>query len=51
MTEGLRQLDFRSDHELNAAEWIVYDTLYGCCQEIVRRGKTDGAFWWALLKS
>lgn len=43
--------NFRNDHELNAAEWIVYDTRGVCCREIVRGGKTDGAFWWALQKS
>jgi hypothetical protein len=29
---------------VNAAEWIVYDALYAYCQEMVRKGKPDGAF-------
>lgn len=41
---GVRQLGFRDDHELNAAEWIVYDSLYAYCQEMVAQGKTAGMF-------
>jgi hypothetical protein len=26
------------------AEWIVYDALYAYCQEMIHRGKSDGAF-------
>jgi len=44
IAEGFRHLGFKDDHELNAAEWIVYDALYAYCQEMVRRGKPDGAF-------
>jgi len=44
MAEGFRHLGFKDDHELNEAEWIVYDALYAYCQEMVRRGKPDGAF-------
>lgn len=44
VAEGFRHLGFKDDHELNAAEWIVYDALYAYCQEMVRRGKSDGAF-------
>lgn len=44
IAEGFRHLGFKDDHELNAAEWIVYDALYAYCQEMVRRGKSDGAF-------
>jgi hypothetical protein len=44
VAEGFRHLGFKDDHELNAAEWIVYDALYAYCQEMVRRGKPDGAF-------
>lgn len=44
IAEGFRHLGFKNDHELNAAEWIVYDALYAYCQEMVRRGKVDGAF-------
>jgi hypothetical protein len=42
--EGFRHLGFNDDHELNAAEWIVYDALYAYCREMVRRSKPDGAF-------
>ena len=44
VAEGFRHLGFKDDHELNAAEWIVYDALYAYCQEMVRRGKPDGTF-------
>jgi hypothetical protein len=44
IAEGFRHLGFKDDHEINAAEWIVYDALYAYCQEMVRRGKVDGAF-------
>jgi hypothetical protein len=44
IAEGFRHLGFKDDHEINAAEWIVYDALYAYCQEMVRRGKSDGAF-------
>jgi hypothetical protein len=37
-------LTFRNDHEINAAEWIVYDALFAYCQEMVKRGKPGGAF-------
>jgi hypothetical protein len=42
--EGFRHLGFKDDHEINAAEWIVYDALYAYCQEMVRQGKLDGIF-------
>src|SRR6266516_2737300 len=44
IAEGFRHLGFKDDHEVNAAEWIVYDALYAYCQEMVRRGKMDGMF-------
>ena len=44
IAEGFRHLGFKDDHELIAAESIVYDALYGYCQEMVRRGKADGQF-------
>jgi hypothetical protein len=44
IAEGFRHLGFRNDHEINAAEWIVYDALYAYCQEMVKRGKSSGAF-------
>ena len=44
IAEGFRHLGYKDDHEINAAEWIVYDALYAYCQETVRRGKPDGQF-------
>jgi len=44
IAEGFRHLGFRDDHEINAREWIVYDALYAYCQEMMRRGKPEGAF-------
>jgi len=44
IAEGFRHLGFKNDHEINAAEWIVYDALYAYCQEMTRRGKPEGAF-------
>ncbi len=44
IAEGFRHLGFKNDHEINATEWVVYDALYAYCQEMVRRGKRDGAF-------
>jgi hypothetical protein len=44
IAEGFRHLGFKDDHEINAAEWIVYDALYAYCQEMVRLGKPEGAF-------
>src|SRR5262249_50564287 len=42
VAEGFRHLGFKDDHELIAAEWIVYDALYAYCQEMVRKGKPAG---------
>jgi hypothetical protein len=44
IAEGFRRLNFQNDHEINAAEWIVYDALYAYCKEMVKRGKPNGAF-------
>ncbi|MBI4530322.1 MAG: chromate resistance protein [Candidatus Latescibacteria bacterium] len=44
IAEGFRHLGLKDDHEINAAEWIVYDALYAYCQEMVRQGKPDGTF-------
>ncbi|MCL4302771.1 MAG: chromate resistance protein [Anaerolineae bacterium] len=44
IAEGFRHLGFKDDHEINAAEWIVYDALYAYCQESVRQSKQDGMF-------
>ena len=32
IAEGFRHLGFRDDHEINRAEWIVYDALYEYCR-------------------
>jgi hypothetical protein len=44
IAEGFRHLGFKNDHEINTAEWIVYDALYEYCKEMVRRGMPDGEF-------
>ena len=44
IAEGFRHLGFENDHEVNAAEWIVYDALYAYCREMMRQGKPNGAF-------
>jgi len=33
IAEGFRHLGYKDDHEVNAAEWIVYDALYAYCKE------------------
>jgi hypothetical protein len=44
VAEGFRHLGYNDDHELNAAEWIVYDALYAYCQVMVAQGKLNGMF-------
>ena len=44
VAEGFRELGFKDDHALNAAEWIVYDALYAYCRKMIREGKPNGAF-------
>ena len=44
IAKGFRGLGFENDHELNAAEWIVYDALYAYCKEMVQQSKPEGAF-------
>ncbi len=44
IAEGFRQLGFKDDHDINTAQWIVYDALYAYCQEMIRQGKPNGAF-------
>jgi len=44
IAEGFRHLGFKDDHEINAAEWIVYDALYAYCLGMVKQGKMEGAF-------
>lgn len=43
IAEGFRHLAFRDDHEINTAEWIVYDALYAYCKERVKQAKPDGS--------
>jgi hypothetical protein len=44
IAEGFRHLGYKNDREILASESLVYDALYAYCQEMVRRGKPDGAF-------
>lgn len=44
IAEGFRHLNFRDDHEINAAEWVVYDALYEYCKEMMKQEKPGGAF-------
>lgn len=44
IAEGFRRMSFADDHEINAAERIVYDALYAYCREMVKQGKLHGAF-------
>src|SRR5262249_62111123 len=44
VAEGFRGLGYNDDHELNAAEWIVYDALYAYCRQMVEQGRLAGAF-------
>lgn len=44
IAQGFGHLGYRDDHEINAAEWVVYDALYAYCQETVKLGKPGGAF-------
>ena len=32
IAEGFGHLGHKDDHEINAAEWIVYDALYAYCR-------------------
>jgi hypothetical protein len=41
VAEGFRHLGYRNDHEINAAEWIVYDALYAYCRKAVRENATS----------
>ena len=44
IAEGFRHLGYKDDHEVNEAQWIVYDALYAYCQEMVRQEKMNGMF-------
>ena len=37
-------LQYTDDHALNQAGARLYDALYAYCQDMIRRGKPDGAF-------
>lgn len=43
VARGFRDLGFKDDHEINAAEWIVYDALYAYCRRMVSEGRPEGA--------
>ena len=32
IAEGFSHLGYKDDHQINAAEWIVYDALYAYCR-------------------
>ncbi len=44
IAEGFRHMGFKDDHEVNAAEWIVYDALYAYCGVMVAKERSRGAF-------
>ncbi len=44
IAEGFRHMNFANDHAINAAEWIVYDSLYAYCKEMIAKGKPHGAY-------
>jgi hypothetical protein len=44
IAEGFRHLGLNDDHEINKTEWIVYDALYSYCKEMVKQGRSHGAF-------
>ena len=39
IAEGFRYLGYRTDHDLVAAETVVYDALYGYCRARVQAGE------------
>jgi hypothetical protein len=39
VAEGFRHLGLADDHEINRAEWIVYDALYAYCRREVAAGR------------
>lgn len=44
IAEGFRHLGFKDDHEINTAEWIVYDALYAYARHMVSQGLFEGMF-------
>jgi hypothetical protein len=43
IAEGFRHLGLKDDHEILAAEFIVYDALYAYCQQQATKNKSDAA--------
>jgi hypothetical protein len=41
VAKGFSGLGFKNDHDLNAAEWIVYDALYAYCKVVVEERKPE----------
>ena len=41
VARGFRDLGFENDHEINAAEWIVYDALYAYCRRRVSESESE----------
>ncbi len=44
IAEGFRHMGYKDDHEINAAEWIIYEALYAYCQQMVKAGRPNGAY-------
>ncbi|MEK7467017.1 MAG: chromate resistance protein ChrB domain-containing protein [Planctomycetota bacterium] len=44
IAEGFRHVGLKDDHAMLAAEFPMYDAIYGYCQEMVKRGKPNGAY-------
>jgi len=44
IAEGFRHLGYKDDHEINTAEWVVYDALYAYCKEMIKQGNPHGAY-------
>jgi hypothetical protein len=44
IADGFRQLGYKDDHELNAAEWVVYDALYAYCRARVQYDEPMGKY-------
>jgi hypothetical protein len=39
IAEGFRALNLKDDHEILEKEFIVYDALYACCNELIQKGQ------------
>lgn len=44
LAEGFRHVGLKDDHVMLDAQFPVYDAFYAYCQEMVKRGKPNGAF-------